>query len=275
MTTSPYSVPSVNFLRFEPDDPGHPLPPVQPLEELLAAAAAAGFTQVGLDDLTLGGYVRDGGSLDGVPKLVHSHGLALSDLGVLRIGEPDVLDVARTLASLAAATGAGVCMTALYTEIDDGAVAQLRTCGDILGEAGTRLALEHGAYGYLRTLAHSVALCEAVGWERCGVLADSWHFFRGESDWRLLRSLRERQIAHVHVNDGAAEPALDPVIDSRFRRLPPGTGTFPLDEFRAAIEASGYDGAISAEVLSAELRKLDAGEAARTLMAGLRRAWPL
>lgn len=275
MTGFEYSVPSVNWLRFDPDDPGHPRPPAQPLDELLTAAAAAGFTQVGLDDLTLRGYVGGGGSLDDVPALVRSHGLALSDLGVLRVGEPDVLDVARTLASLAAATGARVCMTALYTEVDDAAAAQLRACAETLHGAGARLAVEHGAYGYLRTLADSAALCEAVGWERCGVLADSWHFFRGESDWGLLRSLGRGQIAHVHVNDGAAEAAPDPVIDSRFRRLPPGAGSFPLDEFRSAIEASGYDGAISAEVLSAELRQLDAGEAARTLMDGLRRAWPL
>jgi sugar phosphate isomerase/epimerase len=264
-----YSLPSVNWLRFPGGDGVDALTaPRWPLAELLAAAAAAGFDAVGLDDLTLRAHLDAGGKLEDVPQLLRGHGLALSDVGVLRIGEGDALEVAELLARLAALTGAPTCLTGLYVPLSDTALEQLRACAHVLRAAGARLALEHAAYGQLRTLADSVSLCEAVGWDEAGVLVDSWHFFRGERPWELLRSLDAGEIALVHVNDGPAERA-DPMYESRFERLPPGAGTFPLDAFAAAVAATGYDGPISAEVLSAELRALPPSESARILFDAL------
>ena len=65
------------------------------------------------------------------------------------------------------------------------------------------------------------------------------------------------------------------MFESRFRRLPPGAGSLPLEEFRDAIATTGYDGVVSAEVLSAELRALSPEEGARALIGALRQVWPL
>jgi len=65
------------------------------------------------------------------------------------------------------------------------------------------------------------------------------------------------------------------MFESRFSRLPPGAGGLPLEEFRDAIATTCYDGVVSAEVLSAELRALSPEESARVLIGALRHVWPL
>ena len=144
----------------------------------------------------------------------------------------------------------------------------------MLDEAGLRIALEFAPYGGLRTLSDAIDVCAAVGWERCGLLVDTWHFFRSGEPWQLLRSLDADQIALVHVNDA---PAMERelVFESRFRRLPPGSGTFPLAAFADALAAVGYDGVVSIEVLSSALRRRPPADGARELLESLHRSWPV
>jgi sugar phosphate isomerase/epimerase len=252
LIASQLSLPTLNWIRF-PE-----LTPIWPLEELLAAAAAAGFDSVGLDEMTVAG--RDPGE---VAALLDVHGLACTDVAVLRVSEQ-----AESLAALATATGAGVCIAA--TESID----ELRAGVGILAAAGVRAALEFVPYGGVRTLSAGIEACAAVGWDRCGLLVDSWHFFRGGEDWELLRSLAPEQIALVHLNDAPA-PIGALVHESRFRRMPPGEGTFPLAGFLDTLEEIGYDGVVSLEVLSASLRARPPAEGALELYDAVRAIRPV
>jgi sugar phosphate isomerase/epimerase len=172
-------------------------------------------------------------------------------------------------------TGARVCLASHFAPTSrEQAAQELSRAAEVLAAAGVRIALEFVAYGVLRTLAEAIELCDAVGWERCGLLVDTWHVFRDHQPLSRLRSLDGEQIAIVHVNDGAPSPADDAVDEGRFGRLPMGAGAFPLAEFAAALEATGYRGVISAEVLSAELRARPPEEGARELMQSLRESWP-
>jgi sugar phosphate isomerase/epimerase len=261
LVLSRLSLPAYNWLRY-PEDGGEP-EPAWPLDDFLAGAAAAGFAAVGLDLFTLRGRVP--GDLG---RLLAERGLACSDVGVLAVGVPDVRERAAALAELASAAGAPVCIAAVPAPVDDAqAVAELSECAGIVG---ARLALEFASYGGLTELARAVSLCEAVGWDRCGVLVDSWHFFRTGAPWPALRALAGDRIALVHLNDGAAEPAADPVTESRHRRLPPGAGSFPLSAFLEALADTGYRGPLSAEVLSGELRGTPPAAGAATLLKALR-----
>jgi sugar phosphate isomerase/epimerase len=182
---------------------------------------------------------------------------------------------AAKLAELAMSVGAGVCITAVSQPVAREEIMDvLRVCGEILGGVGVRMALEYTAYGGLRTLSEVVELCAAIGWDRCGVLLDTWHFFRGADSWDMLRRLRGDQIALVHVDDAARPDTDDLVYQSRFRRLPPGEGTFPLREFAATLRELEYDGAISIEVLSSALRALPPRDGVRRLMTSMRASWP-
>jgi 4-hydroxyphenylpyruvate dioxygenase len=122
---------------------------------------------------------------------------------------------------------------------------------------------------------HDRARQHGIGWDRCGVLLDTWHFVRSGAPWTLLRSLDPNQIAIIHADDAPAVISDDLVYESRHRRLPIGAGTFAIAEFVAAIGTLGYDGVISAEVLSTTLREQDPAEGAQTLMNALTEHWPI
>jgi sugar phosphate isomerase/epimerase len=252
------SLPTLNWIGF-PE-----LTPTWPLEDVLEGASRAGFRAVGLDDLTVGAR-----SPDEVASLLRAHGLACTDVGVLRVGESDIRVQAEWLAALASATGASTCIAALYTRTTDDALDDLRTGTAILADAGVRTALEFAAYGGLRTLADAIDICGTVGWEQCGLLIDTWHFFRGGAPWELLRSLDRDQIVLVHINDAAEPKGNDVVYESRFRRTPLGAGTFPLAAFADALDRIGYEGVVSIEVLSAALRRKPPAEGARVLLESL------
>jgi sugar phosphate isomerase/epimerase len=247
--------------------------PAWTLEEVLDGIAAAGFAGVGLDHYTVGAFVRAGGRVDDLGRMLRTRGLSCTDVGVVPLGDGDVVDAAHELARVARATGATLCIAALLQPIDDAvAIRQLDAAAEPLAGAGVRLAFEFTAYGHTRTLADAIRICGAVGWERCGLLVDTWHVFRGGEPMSLLRSVDGEQVALVHVNDGPSPSEIDPVFEGRFRRLAPGTGTFALDAFAAALDEIGYRGPISVEVLSSELRMLPPAEGARQLMRSLR-AW--
>jgi sugar phosphate isomerase/epimerase len=244
--------------------------PAWPLADVLDAAVAAGFAQIGLDVFTVAGYPAAA-----VRQDLLARGLRCSDVGVLQIGETDVREPAEELARLADAVGAPVCIAALPAPLPrDVAVRQLDAAVDVLARAGARVALEFAAYGGLTRLADAVELCDAVGRERCGLLLDAWHFFRTGAPWELLRSLEGGQVALVHVNDGATDAHPDPVVDGRSRRRPPGAGDFPLVDLAAALDEIGYDGPLSVEVLGDDVRERPPAEGARLLMRALETTWP-
>jgi sugar phosphate isomerase/epimerase len=266
-----FSLPTFNWLRYPEGSDLTRLDPVPgwPLDDVLNGAASAGFAAVGLDLYTLRSYDGELGAALG------SRVLACSDVGVLPIGTPELRATAEELARAASAAGAPTCIAAFFASVGRAqAVAELKECAEILAEAGARLALEFASYGGLTRLRDAVELCDAVGWERCGLLVDTWHFFRTDAPWSVLRSLDGEQIALVHVNDGAASAKGDPVYEGRFRRLPVGAGSFPLPEFANVLDDAGYDGTLSTEVLSDEIRSAHPDVGARRLLQALRESWP-
>jgi sugar phosphate isomerase/epimerase len=235
---------------------------------VLAGAAAAGFRRVGLDDLTVAG--RDPND---VAAVLRAHGLTCTDVGVLRVGEGDVREHSGELAALASATGASICIAGLSNAGAAEAIPLLRAATAILAESGVRAALEFVPYGALPTLSEAVAVCDAVGWERCGLLVDTWHFFHSDESWELLRSLDRSQIALVHINDALPPASGDLRHEGRFRRAPPGAGIFDLAEFAAVLTELRYDGIVSIEVLSGELRSRPPASGAGELLDSLRNGW--
>ena len=222
--------------------------------------AAAGFAAIGLDHYTLHGH-----DPTRVAAELRARGLACSDVGIVQIGELQRADVER-LAEAGLALGADRCIAALYRALPHEAVVRdLRAAAAVLEPAGIRLAFEFTSYGNTISLAAAVAICDDVGWDRCGLLVDAWHVFRGGESLADVAALDGGRIALVHVDDGAAEPIADALLEGRFHRLPPGHGAFDLDGFFDALDAAGYTGRVSVEVLSEELRRLPPAEGAGLL----------
>jgi sugar phosphate isomerase/epimerase len=262
------SIPTLNWLAFP--DRGEPAP-VWPLREVLHGIAAAGSPGAGVDDRTVAAFLRQGETVDGVAALLGRLALRCTDVGILHVGDGDTAALADSLARLARTLGADTCIAAFAAPPSAPLLDELRRSADVLAGAGVRLALEFAPYGPVRTLAEAVSVCERVGWDRCGLLIDIWHVVRSGVRWHRLGALRADQIALVHLSDAPEPLGTDQRFESRFRRLPPGTGSFPTVQFLRTLERIGYEGVVSAEVLSSELRALPPAVGAGRLVESMRR----
>ncbi len=261
-----YSVPTLNWVRMPPADSGAaPAAPAFGLDEILDGVVAGGFEAVGLDDVTVGNL-----DVIQVAEALRRRGLSCSEVGILRAGRSrETAASARHLAQLARATGSTCCIAVVADPTPRHPLEPLRAAAGTLDAAGVRLALEFASYGSPATLSDAIGLCSALGWERCGLLLDSWHLFRSDAPWSSLESLDGSQVALVHLNDAPHLVGSSPVHDSRFRREPPGEGVFDLDRFLDLLSGIGYTGVISLEILSSRIAATPPTVAAGELMAAI------
>lgn len=221
------------------------------LPEIVEATAAAGFDALGIDLTSLDRYLARGGTVAELAAMFEHHGLACSDVAVLRLGAVDVEPTARRLAEVAATLAAPHCI-AVVRDADD--LRRLRSnevaVPTVLREQGVRLAIEYCSYSGLVDFDAAVELCDAIGWEHAGLLIDALHVFRCNTPLDSLAALRADQIALVQYCDGPAQPAGDAVTDSRCRREMPGDGALPLRPLVDALKATGFAGPVTLEVLS-------------------------
>ena len=248
-----------------------------PLSDVVAGAAAAGFRYIGLDLPAIDAEVASGGSVETIAGLLAVHDLSCTDLVVLAITADDdaALADARRIAAIADVVGAGLCVVAVpdpmaWPRIVD----STRRSADVLWDHGVRLAVEFTPYIALSTLHQATDLCDAVGWDRAGLLLDSLHFFRGATSWDELHALDGAQIALLQISDAAGAPPENLMDESRHGRLLPGAGDLPLAAFAAAIAATGFDGPLTAEVLSADLRRRHPETVAQLVRESLVALWP-
>ena len=247
-----------------------------PLLDVLQATADSGFDAVGFDLASIDAHVAAGGTVEEIVTLLADAHLRCSDVLVLAPGggDPDVLATARRLAALASELGTDTCIASVAGPVPwNTLVATLGECATVLSDDGVRLAIEFTPYSPLSSLRAARELCEAVGWERTGLVLDSLHFFRGETPWSELTDLDATQIALVQYSDAPATAPEMLVDESRNARLVPGEGDLPLADLVTALYAIGFDGLVSAEILSEPFRRTDPAIGARRAHDALAEAW--
>lgn len=239
------------------------------LVDVLERASEAGFTRIGFDTASLDAHRAAGGELGEIRSTLSSLGLGVTDILYLAVTDDRSGDEAiaeRRLAD-ALALGASWCLVAVPEPVGDVEVRhRLRDLGDRFGAEGVKLAIEFTSYAHLADLASTVELCEEVGWDRCGVVLDSLHFFRSGADWDSLGGLANDQIAYVQLADAPSEPPASLREESRNGRMLPGAGGLPLADLLDEVRRTGFDGDVVAEVLSEDLR-------ARPLVESVRRTY--
>lgn len=226
-------------------------------ERVVAAAAGAGFRGIALDSSTLGAAERAAGGTEAVAQRVHDLGLTVTDLSALRLGPDPGNDerVATSLARRCEVLGIPVCVLVSYAEPSPELHGRIGRLADTFSASGVRLALEFLPYSAVRTLAEGRRLCERVGFDRCGLLVDTWHLARSGGSPAELSDLSAGEIACVQVADAAPQPCADLGVESRQGRRLPGEGVVDFSAVATALAGLGYDGAVGTEVLSVRLRK--------------------
>lgn len=128
------------------------------------------------------------------------------------------------------------------------------------GNAGVRLALEplnRYEADLIHTVAEGLQFVTSVNHPALGLLVDSYHVNIEESAWDTpyLEALQSGRLYYVHIGDN--------------NRKPPGQGLIDFSLILKAIHKGGYDGWISAELLSYP----DPDQAAELTITHIRRIW--
>jgi sugar phosphate isomerase/epimerase len=233
---------------------------------LVAAAGSAGFSALGMAaaraDAACAAALAAGG--------LRCHELLAL---VLSADEEATLRRARRLAEAAAAVSAQWVLTTFAAPLDRQTEPLVERCAAMFAEAGARMAVEFSPLGPVPSISAALAVADAAGPGRAGVVIDTWHFFRGGSAWDQLQRVPLDRIAYVQFCDAPVPVSEDGIHETMHRRVMPGDGTFQLDRFASILLDRGWAGLVGVEVLSAELRELPVPEFARRAYESTTRYW--
>ena len=214
-------------------------------------------------------------------ELLDAHNVALACSGpnvefrkdekTLREGLDALPDYAKKLHTL----GCSRVMTWLYPGIErDPAQEMRKTAGRLkliaqgLAAEDIRFALEwvgpatsrKGKNPFVHTMDRALELVDMIDEPNVGLLVDSFHWFTANHTYEDLKALDPQLIVHVHVNDAPKRPPRDQID---MERLLPGEGIIDLVGFLRILKDKGYDGYLSIETFSDELKQLGWQKAAR------------
>jgi sugar phosphate isomerase/epimerase len=244
---------------------GGPFETLADLDRYIHAVAEAGFNAVSIGQEQIAAAGADSGAVATIAALVDRSGLRCSDVSSLLVRRDDeaTVSAAREIARTVEVLGADFVLTLLYTKVSEESVDRLGRCAEIVRASGARLAVEFAPTGAIDSIGGAVAVVDQIGPERAGLLIDSWHFFRGPSEWQDLETVPLERIAYIQFDDALAPLSDDIMIETVNRRTWPGQGTLDLVRFANTLTGRGWDGLVSVEVLSAGHRQLDVGTFAR------------
>jgi sugar phosphate isomerase/epimerase len=158
-------------------------------------------------------------------------------------------------------------------EIDELIEAFAAVC-DRAARSGVRVHLEFTPFSGIPDLATAWEVVRTADRPNGGLVFDTWHYFRGARDDRLLDEIPGERIFALQISDALAEPQGSLLKDTlRHRRLP-GEGTFDLAGVLPIVARKQGLAPWGIEVLSEELWRLSPGEVGRRSGDALRRALP-
>ncbi len=158
-------------------------------------------------------------------------------------------------------------------------ISRLRPVAAALAGEGLRLGLEFVAPYHLRrkfphefisTPGLMLELADAIG-PNVGLLVDCFHCHASATTWEHVAEIPAKRIVLAHLNDCPAGP-LAGVEDGK--RVLPGEGVIDQAAFLSALRTAGYNGPVSVEVFSADLRAMQPEVAAGKAWEAVTRVLP-
>jgi sugar phosphate isomerase/epimerase len=241
------------------------------LTERLAAAEAGGY-----DYVSLGPQDVERAAAEGVTAAELA--LRAADSGVRWVMDPimnwhptakpsrlpharfSVPDVLRMCEQIAVASISPIAASTTSADPDEMA-ADLARLADAAADIGAVLHLEFMPMSAVPDLATAWRMVEAADRPNCGLMFDTWHFFRSQSEFALLESIPGDRIRAVQVSDAHAD-VRGTLWQDTANRLLPGDGVFDLRRALGTLVRIGGVRCIGAEVISPELAACDSAEVA-------------
>lgn len=245
-------------------------PPRHTFVQRCEAAAAAGFTGIGLHAADLARTVDAGLSVDEMRDVLRHNGLSIIEIeflggwAELSAGSPaPSLDAILTVAD--AFGGRHVSSGEFRGDLTldpSSAAAALRAQAGPLAERGLLVAVEAFPWSALGTVETAIDLVRRSGAPNAGILVDVWHFYNCGGSVEVLADLPGAGITAVQLNDGPRVHE-DFLSVARTRRALPGHGELDVIGLIRAVRTAGFAGPWCVEVNTPEFRALPVDVAAR------------
>lgn len=147
---------------------------------------------------------------------------------------------------------------------EEGAENFARIC-DQARDFGWRVHLEFMPFSSIPDLATAWDIVQMAGRDNGGITLDTWHYYRGNPDHDLLRSIPGEKIFALQVADADNEVRGDLQNDLLHFRKAPGEGDFDLETVVRILSETGGLNSVGVEVFADafdELSEQEAGEKA-------------
>jgi sugar phosphate isomerase/epimerase len=228
------------------------------LEEQATAAAAAGFTHLSPDMFALRAYVGAGKALGRLADHCASCGIQVCDIAGTNVSADHDASMreAEELVGYATALGAPWLQVRITAPLGGDALRTYRDVAALAAANDVGLGLEFSPFTPVDGLERAMQVLDEVrdAAPRQGIVVDSWHLAYTDG-YDALRRLPGADLAFVQLDD--AEPGAGVrTRDTMHRRAMPGEGVLDLGTFVDALRATGFDGVVTVELLSAQLRAL-------------------
>jgi sugar phosphate isomerase/epimerase len=221
------------------------LPDATPLE-LIDAAAAAGFSHVGLrivppvPDAARPSIVGDVRTERAIGQRLSDTGVKLLDVEVFWLGPQTRVQDWKAALALGAGLGARYLVVICDDPDRSRAIDSFAELCALAAEFGLKPALEFIPYTHVARLADALQIVRSAGAANAGLLVDLLHLSRSGGSPADLGSIAPELIHLAHVCDAPAgvPPTADALRrEARGGRLYPGEGALPVREFLAALPA--------------------------------------
>lgn len=212
---------------------------LHPIEDRIAAAAAAGFSGIGL---YTGEYQRlqSLGLADGwLDDILAAHDMCVAEIEVVRGWAQHGAAYDSCLAMETTAWEMADRWGCRYLQAIGPYDGTLTDAGNAYGalcdraaEHGLVLGLEFLPFTNLVTAADALRVVEQADRPNGGVCVDIWHHARGADDLSMIKAIGADRITGIQMNDGTRIPQNPDYLQDCLRnRVPPGEGEFGAADF--------------------------------------------
>jgi sugar phosphate isomerase/epimerase len=243
-----------------------------PIPERFRAANAEGFTRVTISPTDVKRVQDAGGNARDIGKLARDHGLELvmdpvvnwhpySDPGPFKSAKFSLDEMLRMCEETHCSAMTAVGM--MDSLIPSTALAEhFADLCDRSASIGVDVHLEFIPMTVIRDLTMAWDIVRGASRSNGGLVFDTWHFFRGNPDFELLRTIPGDRIFAVQIDD-ADKAVRGGLWEDTLHRKLPGDGQFDLrGAIRALADIGGLNW-IGPEVMNPDLAAMPAIDATR------------
>jgi sugar phosphate isomerase/epimerase len=240
----------------------------------VTAAAAAGFTGIGLTVFDFEHLVAKGQSADELKSIVDDHGIEVAEVEFLngwwaeggrlaadRANEERIYDMADLFGAHHLNVGASV-PPGSEPPVELMAERFAGIC-ERASEHSLRVGLEYMPFFALADIDRAWEVVEKADRPNGGLVVDSFHHLRGPGGIETVGAVPADRVVAIQVGDAGADPGMPLLEESITARLWPGEGELDVVGLLAELARQGVEAPVGIEIVSTAVQALPVEDAAR------------